>query len=49
MVVIINDESLEDLRNGKLVKAETPIPIQAGETFGIATQKWVDKMNKEEK
>ena len=48
MVVILNEEALEDLKDGKMIKVETYIPISAGETFGIATQKWVDEMDKKE-
>lgn len=46
MVVILTEEDLEDLRNGKLVKVISHLPIQKGEIFGIATQKWVDESDK---
>ena len=43
MVIILADEDLESIKNGEMVRATIN-----GETIGIATQKWVDEMDKED-
>ena len=43
MVIILNDENIEALKNGELVMATIN-----GETIGIATQKWIDNCDKED-
>ena len=43
MVIILNDENIEALKNGELVMATIN-----SETIGIATQKWVDNCDKED-
>lgn len=48
MVVILTDEDLEAIKNGEMIEAKSVMDIPAGETFGIATQKWIEDINKED-
>lgn len=48
MVVILTDEDLEAIKNGEMVEVKSVMDIPAGGTFGIATQKLVDDINKED-
>ena len=48
MVVILNDEDLEAIKKGHMIKVKTVVDVPAGGTFGIATQKWVDDIDKED-
>ena len=48
MVVILTDEDLDAIKNGEMIEVKSVMDIPAGGTFGIATQKLVDDINKEE-
>lgn len=48
MIIVLSDELVDALNNGQLIRATSNIDIKAGETFGIATQEFIDKCDKEE-
>ena len=48
MIVILTDEDLDTIKNGEMIEVKTSVDVTAGETFGIATQKLVDDINKED-
>ena len=48
MVVILTDEDLDAIKNGEMIEVKSVMDIPAGGTFGIATQKWIEDINKEE-
>lgn len=48
MIIVLSDELFDALKNDQLIEATSAIDIKAGETFGIATEKFMDKWNKED-
>lgn len=48
MIIVLSDEQVDALKNDQLIEAASSIDIKAGETFGIATEKFMDKWNKED-
>ena len=48
MVVILTDEQIEALKRGEMIKAESVVPVQAHEIFGIASKKWEDSLDDED-
>lgn len=48
MIIVLSDELVDALKNGQLIRAASSIDIKAGETFGIASQEFIDKCDKEE-
>lgn len=45
MIIVLSDELVDALKNDQLIEAASVIDIKAGETFGIATEKFIDKWN----
>lgn len=48
MIIVLSDELFDALKNDQLIEATSAIDIKSGETFGIATEKFMDKWNKED-
>ena len=48
MIIVLSDELVEALKNDQLIRVVSFSDIKAGETFGIATQEFIDKWDKEE-
>lgn len=45
MIIVLSDELFDALKNDQLIEATSAIDIKAGETFGIATEKFIDTWN----
>lgn len=48
MIIVLSDELVEALKEGQLIEAVSVDDIKAGETFGIATQKFIDDWDEED-
>lgn len=48
MVIVLDDDAIDDIKNGGLIKITMNMAVQEGETIGIAGQKWIESMDKEE-
>jgi hypothetical protein len=48
MIIVLSDELVDALKNDQLIEATSAIDIKAGETFGIATKKFMDNWNDDE-
>ena len=48
MVIVLDDDAIDDIKNGGLIKITMNMAVQEGETIGIASQKWIESLDKEE-
>ena len=49
MVIILDEEEVDRLKEGKMVRVSMPAATSNGEMIGIATQKWANNFDKYEK